>query len=177
MKLSNNFLGCQESICCLTLQDPSNLTQQGHNAKGKIPIWTKTGKVFYDSKTYMDTVACFMPDMYHLLSDGDTNQTSSLKRLTKAVDNTISFHKECMEFHRNCGKLKNSLIIAPIAGGYSIAHRKKCLDNILEDDNEVGGYLIDGLHNNGPEAEFLSFTDIQQVIEYLIVSIDYHYEL
>ncbi|XP_044765568.1 queuine tRNA-ribosyltransferase accessory subunit 2 [Coccinella septempunctata] len=164
----NDFIGSAESICCLTLQDPSNLTQQGHNAKGKMPIWTKNGKVYYDSKTYMDTVMSFMPDMYHLLSDGDTNQSSPHKRLSKAVDNTILFHKECLEIHRNCEKLKDSLIIAPIAGGYSIPHRKKCLDSMLNDDIEVGGYLIDGLHNNGPEVEFLSFTDVQPIVEFSI---------
>lgn len=164
----NEFIGSEESICCITLQDPSNLTQQGHHAKGKVPIWTKNGKVYFDSKTYMDTISSCMPDMYHLLSDGDTNLSSPQKRLTKAVDNTISFHKECLEIHRNCEELKHSLIIAPIAGGYSIPHRKRCLDSLLKDDEDIGGYLIDGLHNNGPEVEFLTFMDIQPVMEFLI---------
>ncbi|KAK9891433.1 hypothetical protein WA026_014670 [Henosepilachna vigintioctopunctata] len=167
----SEFIGDGESICCLTLQDPSNLTQQGFHSKGKVPIWTKNGKVYYDSRTYMDTVQSFKPDMYHLLSDGDTNLSSPQKRLTKAVDNTISFHKECLEIHRNSKNLKNCLVIAPVAGGYSIPHRKNCLDNILLDDQEVGGYLIDGLHNNGPEVEFIPFVEIQPIVEFIIKNV------
>ncbi|KAL3283896.1 hypothetical protein HHI36_018065 [Cryptolaemus montrouzieri] len=164
----NEFIGSEESICCLTLHDPSNLTQQGFNAKGKVPVWTKNGKVQYNSESYMKTVESFRPDMYHLLSDGDTNQSSTQKRISKAVANTNAFHKECLEIHRTSEKLKDCLIIAPIAGGYSISQRKDCLESILKDDDEVGGYLIDGLHNNGPEVEFLPFSDIEPIVKYSI---------
>lgn len=165
----NDFIGFQEGVSCLTLHDPSNITQQGFHVKDKVPIWTKNGKVYYTAESYMDTVEVLKPDMYCLLSDGDTNQSSSQKRLVKAVDNTIMFNKTCLKVHRNSETLKSMFAIAPVAGGYNLKSREKCLSEILKDDDEyVGGYLIDGLHNNGPEVEFLPFTDVEPIVEFVV---------
>lgn len=41
----SEFIGSKDSLTCLTLHDPSNITKQGHHVKDKIPIWTKHGKV------------------------------------------------------------------------------------------------------------------------------------
>lgn len=164
------LLGNKDSISCLTLQDPSSLTQQGHHMKLQVPIWTKNGKVYYNSQSYMDTVEAFKPDMYYFLSDSDTNQTSAQKRIMKAVDNTVAFFHECLERHKKSEKLKNSFVMAPIAGGYDKKARQRCLDAILSEDTIVGGYLIDGLHNNGPEVEFLPFEEMKPIVNYIIVS-------
>lgn len=167
----SEFIGSKDSLTCITLQDPSYLTKQGHHVKEKIPVWTKYGKVLYDSERYMNLIESFKPDMYYLLSDGDTNKTSAPKRISKAVENTINFNKQCLERHRKSDILKEAFVMAPIAGGYCLKSRKKCIQAILKSGDELSGFLIDGLHNNGPEVEFLPFEEIKDVLDYVVKNI------
>jgi queuine tRNA-ribosyltransferase subunit QTRTD1 len=155
-------------LSCLTLQDPCNITKQGHHSSLKVPIWTKNGKVYYDAKSYMDVVESFKPDMYFLLSDGDTNISSSEKRVSKSVSNTTNFYKDCLERHRKSDVLKHSFVIAPIVGGYKQIAREKYINTMFEDVKDVDGFLLDGLHNNGPEAEFLEFNEIEPIIRCIL---------
>lgn len=170
----SEFIGNKNSnsFTCLTVNDPSDLTKQGHHTKGKVPIWTKHGKLMFDSKMYMDLVESFQPDMYCLLSDGDTNITSAQKRIAKAVEQTVTFNTECLQYHRKSEKLKGTFVIAPIAGGYCLKSRKKCIEavtqNLDDNDDDVKGFLIDGLHNNGPEVEFLPFNEVKEVISFIV---------
>ena len=165
----NNFVCSKDSLSCLTLQDPCNITKQGHHSTLKVPIWTKNGKVYYDAKSYMDVVESFKPDIYFLLSDGDTNISSSEKRIAKSVSNTMNFYKECLDRHRKSEALKHSFVIAPIVGGYKQISRERYISFILEDMKNVDGFLIDGLHNNGPEAEFLEFNEIEPIVRCILV--------
>lgn len=110
---------------------------------------------------YMNIVEHFKPDMYYLLSDGDTNKTSPQKRISKAVENTISFSKQCLERHKKSQLLKNKFVMAPIAGGYCVKARDKCIEALLKEGDVFSGFLIDGLHNNGPEVEFLPFAEVK----------------
>lgn len=167
----SEFIGSKSSLTCLTVNDPSDLTKQGHHCKDQVPIWTKHGKIMFNSTMYMNLIENFQPDMYCLLSDGDTNITSAPKRISKAVEQTILFNKQCLEHHQKSEKLKGKFVIAPIAGGYCLKSRKKCIETITPNSNDVGGFLIDGLHNNGPEVEFLPFDEIQGVIKYVIENI------
>ncbi|KAF7271042.1 queuine tRNA-ribosyltransferase accessory subunit 2 isoform X2 [Rhynchophorus ferrugineus] len=162
------FIGNKDSLTYITLNDPSNLTKQGHHVKEKVPVFTKNGKVLYDSKKYMSLIESLKPDMYCLLSDGDTNIASAQKRLTKSVDNTVIFNEQCISYHKKSLALKDAFVIAPIAGGYCSKSRQKCLELILPNNKYVQGYLIDGLHNNGPEVEFLPFNDVSHIVEEII---------
>lgn len=155
----------------MTLQDPGSLTQSGHHFKDSVPIWTRSGKVLINADTYMNAVESFNPDVYYLLSDGDTNVTSPAKRVTKAVDRTLLFYTQCLERHKKSEILKNAFVIGSISGGYCLKARKRCIDEMLEKEEEVvKGFLIDGLHNNGPETEFVKFEEIKPVVEFVIVS-------
>lgn len=164
----SEFIGNKNSLTCLTVNDPSDLTKQGHHTKDQVPIWTKHGKVMFDSKMYMDLVESFQPDMYCLLSDSDTNITSAQKRIAKSVEQTVVFNKQCMEYHRKSEKLKEKFVIAAVAGGYCLKSRLKCIEDITQNGNDVDGFLIDGLHNNGPEVEFLPFTEVTNIVKFVV---------
>lgn len=123
----------------------------------------------------MDTIESFRPDMYCILSDGDTNRVSSKKRIAKSVDQTLSLFSKCMDRHLSSVKLKNSLPIAALEGGYCLHSREKCIDGILKNSENIGGFLIDGLHNNGPEVELLDFYEIKEIVEKSIVSKIYNF--
>lgn len=164
----STFIGSKNSLSYVTLHDPSESMKQGHHSKGKVPVFTKRGKVLYDTEKYMNMVEKFQPDMYVLLSDSDTNIASLNKRITKAVENTVTFSEECLERHKKSDSLKDSFVIAPIAGGYCLKSREKCIEHQLKNDEYIQGYLIDGLHNNGPEVELLSYSDVKPVVESVI---------
>ncbi|KAK4877145.1 hypothetical protein RN001_009651 [Aquatica leii] len=161
------FVGMKECISCMTVQDPGDYTQPGHHVQDLIPLWTRHGKVLLNAKLYMILVELFKPDMYYFLSDGDTNIASPTKRVNKAVQNTVKYYKECIEIHKNSKILKNSFAMGVIAGGYNLKARKDCMDVVCKIDS-IGGYLIDGLHNNGPEVEFLCAEEIKPVVEYIV---------
>lgn len=159
----------KDCVTCMSLQDPGNLTQSGHHLKDCIPIWTRNGKVMLNADTYMKAVETFKPDVYYFLSDGDTNVSSPAKRITKAVDRTILFFRQCLEQHKKSSILKNSFVMAAVAGGYCIRERERCIREIEKDTETIGGFLIDGLHNNGPEVEFLDFEELKTVVQFVIV--------
>lgn len=164
------FIGSKNSVTCLTLQDPREASIQGHHLKDKIPVCTRQGKILYDVDTYMKAVESFQPDMYYLLSDADTNSSSPQKRVVKSVENTISLNKQCMERHKNSEILKKLFVMAPVTGGYCLKAREKCV-NFLKEHEDFGGYLIDGLHNNGPDVELIRFSDISEVVQFVIKSL------
>lgn len=165
----SKFIGSEDSLTCLTSHDPCNITKQGHHATHKIPIWTRNGKVLYDAESYMDIVESFKPDMYTILSDGDTNMSSAEKRITKSMNNSLYFYKECLKRHRNSAVLKNAFVVAPIVGGYKIVARENYISSLLQDIKDIDGFLIDGLHNNGPETEFLNYSEIDPIIRCVLV--------
>lgn len=164
----SDFVGLKDCVTCLAVQDPGDLTIPGHHQKDHMPIWTRAGKVLLSPTMYMNAVEAFKPDMYYVLSDGDTNAASSSKRVSKSVDNTLSFFDKCLEFHKKSEVLQQSFLMACIAGGYSTKAREHCI-NSLAKNTEIDGFLIDGLHNNGPEVEFIQFNELKEIIEFVVV--------
>lgn len=166
----SQFIGMEDCHTCMCLQDPGSLTQSGHHLKDCVPVWTRNGKILLNSDAYMKAVETFQPDMYYFLSDGDTNIASPAKRVTKAVDRTILLYRKCLEYHKQSEVLQNTFPMAAIAGGYSTKERERCIVEILKDADVVGGFLIDGLHNNGAEVELLDFKELEPIIQFTIVS-------
>lgn len=166
----SKFIGSDDSLTCLTSQDPCNISKQGHSSIHKVPVWTRNGKVYYDANSYMDIVESFKPDMYVLLSDGDTNISSSEKRILKSVNNSLHFYKECLKRHRNSSVLKKAFVVAPIVGGYKTTARENYISSLLQDIKDVDGFLIDGLHNNGPEIELLNYSEIESIVRCVLVN-------
>jgi len=162
----SEFVGLKDCLTCVTVQDPSDLTQPGHHYKDHIPLWTRSGKIMLNAEQYMNAIEAFQPDMYYFLSDGDTNAKSATKRVNKAVDNTIGFVKHCLDRHKKSSVLANSFAMAAITGGYCTKARKKCIEGIPVD--ELHGFLIDGLHNNGPEVEFIPFDEPKPIVEFVV---------
>ncbi|XP_019874111.1 queuine tRNA-ribosyltransferase accessory subunit 2 [Aethina tumida] len=166
----SEFVGSKNSFSCITFQDPSQMTKHGHHLKTKVPLWTKNGLVHYDPTMYMKMMESVKPDMYIFLSDGDTNKASHQKRITKSVDTTIDFYKQCLEYHRKSEVLQRSFPMACITGGYDLKARERCLETVCKDP-DIQGYLIDGLHNNGPEIEFLPFLELKPIVELIMKTI------
>lgn len=64
--------------------------------------------------------------------------------------------------------LKNSAILGVVEGGYSVEGREMSAKYLA--NRSVFGYVIDGLHNNGPDVENLTFGDVKTVLEETLVT-------
>jgi len=120
------------------------------------------------AKKYMDIVQVYKPDLYVALCDGDTNINSSAKRVTKAIIRSKTLLEQCLDIHLSSDVLKSKGILGPIEGGYNLQAREESISYLK--DKPLTGFVIDGLHNNGPEVQDISSEQVKQVIKHTIVS-------
>jgi len=120
------------------------------------------------AKKYMEIVQVYKPDLYVALCDGDTNINSSAKRVTKAIIRSKTLLEQCLDIHLSSDVLKSKGILGPIEGGYNLQAREESISYLK--DKPLTGFVIDGLHNNGPEVQDISSEQVKQVIKHTIVS-------
>ncbi|KAK9298936.1 hypothetical protein QLX08_007912 [Tetragonisca angustula] len=140
-----NFVGMKEYINFLTIHDPASTTPSGFREPKIIPLWTRCGKYAMTVDKYMDIIETFKPDMYVALCDGDTNIDSSRKRISKSVESSMTFFEQCFIKHSSSEALKSSEMLGAIEG-----------------------YVIDGLHNNGPRVKDIPSKQIKDIVEHTI---------
>jgi hypothetical protein len=64
--------------------------------------------------------------------------------------------------------LKNSAVLGVVEGGYSVGGREMSAKYLA--NSSVFGYVIDGLHNNGPDVEHLTFGDVKPILKETLVT-------
>ncbi|PNF39844.1 Queuine tRNA-ribosyltransferase accessory subunit 2 [Cryptotermes secundus] len=158
-----DFIGLKEYLTFCSIHDPAAVTPHGFNERDTVSIWSRTGRKQLDPDKYMDMIEAFQPDMYQSLCDGDTNPTSSKKRVQKSINRSIAFLEKCLERHEKSEVLKESAILGAVEGGYSIEGREDSAKYLA--NSSVFGYVIDGLHSNGPDVEQLTIEDVKPVLE------------
>ncbi|XP_018916137.2 queuine tRNA-ribosyltransferase accessory subunit 2 isoform X1 [Bemisia tabaci] len=158
-----SFSGLSESIFWCSQFDHAVNSPKSLNQKDKVALWTRFGKKLIDADSYMDMMEAFKPDLFTVLSNNDTNKTSSNKQTRKSVDQSISLLQKCVERHKNSSILKDTGILAGIQGGYNVHDRTRCAETMSK--AEVDGFVIDGLFTNGLEVENITFEDIEPVIK------------
>ncbi|KOC64082.1 Queuine tRNA-ribosyltransferase subunit QTRTD1 like protein [Habropoda laboriosa] len=159
-----DFVSMKEYINFLTISDSAYTTPSGFQQHHTVPVWTRNGKCALTANQYMDIIEVFKPDMYVAMYDGDTNIKSSKKRTSKAVQRSTSLFEQCFIRHSASEKLKSSEILGAIAGGYDIPARTVSI-NYLKNKSLIG-YVIDGLHNNGPDVVNIPSVQIKAVVEH-----------
>jgi len=122
----------------------------------------------------MELVQAYKPDLYVALCDGDTNINSSAKRVTKAVRRSKTLLEQCLDIHLQSDALKSRGILGPVEGGYNLQARKESIDYLK--DKPLAGFVIDGLHNNGPSVQNISSEQIKEVVQHTIVSISFSFK-
>lgn len=158
------FAGLGDLFTFISLKDPTEFSPGGYHEKGSVPIFTRRGKFLLKPEKFMDIVESFKPDCYVALSDSDTTDESSTKRITKSVERTEEFVGVCVERHQKSEILKGSMLIGPIVGGYSLPYRENSIKNILKHSENIGGFIYEGLHPNGSEAFDLEWDEVKKVI-------------
>ncbi|XP_071517072.1 queuine tRNA-ribosyltransferase accessory subunit 2 [Panulirus ornatus] len=142
----------------VTVQDASKATPSGYNDKRGISTWTYGGRQILTVEKYIELVEAMQPDWYEALSDADTDGNSSKKRVSKSLSKSTAFISQCVNLHKNSQGLQGSALFVPLLGGHSERDRanwSKSLTEGMVDNSLISGYMLLGLHNNGPAAEKL----------------------
>lgn len=159
----SSFVSMQEHVSFLSIQDPAEATAKGFQKNNAIPVWTRTGKYLLNAEDYMNIVETFKPDLYVALCDSDTDVQSSTKRTNNAVTRSRHLLQECLKIHAASDVLKSKGILAAIEGGYNLEARKDSIE--FTKDQPLDGFVIEGLHNNGPDVQNITLEQIEQVVK------------
>nr|CAG4640977.1 EOG090X08JG [Eulimnadia texana] len=165
-KTMSEFVGMKEYLSYVTVQDPAIATPQGYNEKSYVSIWGRSGRKQVDAGTFIEMMEAQKPDVIQILADGDTDLNSSKKRLTKAVDRTLSFAETCWALKEKSEVLKNTPVIASVEGGYSARERLRCIKSLKS--YNFSAYVLDGFHTGGNAAETLSTEQTVLVLEEIL---------
>ncbi|XP_020284220.1 queuine tRNA-ribosyltransferase accessory subunit 2 isoform X2 [Pseudomyrmex gracilis] len=160
------FVCMEEYINFLSIHDIAYTTNSGFQRLDSISLWSRTGRVFLTAKDYMEIVQAFKPDFYVALCDGDTNVNSSAKRVSKAVSRSKVLLEQCLDIHLGSDTLKSKGILGPVEGGYNLEAREESISYLK--DKPLAGFVIDGLHNNGPSVQNVSSEQVKQVVQHTI---------
>ncbi|XP_011315320.1 queuine tRNA-ribosyltransferase subunit QTRTD1 homolog [Fopius arisanus] len=162
----SEFVGMKEYPTILTIQDSSEVSPHGHQKHITTAIWTKHGHHPVSPDIYMDIVEAFKPDIYVGLCDGDSNEKTNEKKIMKVVDRSKRQFEKCLERHKSSEILKKTCLLGAVEGGYDLRAREVSA-NFLREKN-LEGYVIDGLHVNGPEVQNISFETIKEVVQHTL---------
>ncbi|KAL6442808.1 hypothetical protein ACFW04_002699 [Cataglyphis niger] len=161
-----DFVSMKEYINFLSIHDPAYTTNPGFQQLDSISVWSRTGRIVFTANKYMELVQNYKPDLYVALCDGDTNINSSAKRVSKAVLRSKTLLEQCLDIHLHSDTLKSKGILGPVEGGYNLQAREESI-NYLK-DKPLAGFVIDGLHNNGPSVQNISTEQIKEVVQHTI---------
>ncbi|XP_011265335.3 queuine tRNA-ribosyltransferase accessory subunit 2 isoform X1 [Camponotus floridanus] len=161
-----DFVSMKEYINFLSIQDPAYTTNPGFQQLDSISVWSRTGRIVFTANKYMELVQAYKPDLYVALCDGDTNINSSAKRVSKAVLRSKTLLEQCLNIHLHSDTLKSKGILGSVEGGYNLETREESIDYLK--DKPLAGFVIDGLHNNGPSVQNISTEQIKQVVQHTI---------
>lgn len=161
-----DFVSMKEYINFLSIHDPAYTTNPGFQQLDSISVWSRTGRVVVSANKYMELVKAYKPDLYVALCDGDTNVNSSAKRVSKAVRRSKTLLEQCLDIHLRSDILKSKGILGPVEGGYNLQAREESIDYLK--DKPLAGFVIDGLHNNGPDVQNISLEQIKQVVQHTV---------
>lgn len=163
----SEFVSMKEYPTFLSIQDPAEENTPVNRKNGSIAVWTKHGYQYLDSKKYMDIVESLRPDIYMALCDGETDKESSKKRIIKSMENSRKQFENCFERHVASDVLKNSCLLGPVEGGFDLLAREQSVEMLMK--NDLLGYVIDGIHQNGSSIQTIPFKNIKEVIQHTIV--------
>ncbi|XP_062550465.1 queuine tRNA-ribosyltransferase accessory subunit 2 [Armigeres subalbatus] len=163
----SGFVGQKAALSLLVLKDPAELCKPGFHEKDFVPIYSRSGRKNFTSERYMQLVEAFKPDVFVPLFDGDTDSESSKKRLQKSLNRTERFVEQCVKARRQSDALKSSSLIGPVVGGYDLRLRDESVKFLEQFKDDLGGYMIAGIHCNGLSAAELKESLLLEVVSHV----------
>lgn len=115
----------------------------------QITVKTRAGRKKVSIEEYMKLVKSSKPDAYVAMCDSPPSGCSS-NRAGKAVQRTLEWLDQCLEFKSDEAATNAPKIFAPIQGGCHLRRRLLCANEVAK--RKVDGYVIDDLQSESPES-------------------------
>ncbi|XP_014673970.1 PREDICTED: queuine tRNA-ribosyltransferase subunit QTRTD1-like [Priapulus caudatus] len=138
-----SFLALENHLLYLSIQDPAVEPPTGYNEKTCVSVWGQSGRTKVDIEAYISIVEAFQPDWFQALCDSDTGKESSLKRIRKSVDRTISFLDSCLKMQEASKTLGRTNIFGCVEGGSHAEERKRSARETAL--RPVAGFVLEGI--------------------------------
>lgn len=165
----SRFIGLEDQLVLLTVQDPAQETRSGYHGNQSVSVFNNSNREIITTDRYIKFAAVAKPDIWIPLCDGDTPKDGSKKRVSKAVKKSLSFLDACLEGRLENEALKKVPIIAAVEGGFDASARKFSSTETAK--RPVDGFLLDGFHLNGPEAEHLCWREAEDPIRQTVLNL------
>ncbi|XP_078479237.1 queuine tRNA-ribosyltransferase accessory subunit 2, partial [Lampetra planeri] len=148
-----------------SLHDPATSCPTGYATNKTVSVWGSGGRIELTVAKFMALQKCVQPDWYQSMADGETwlNSTSR-KRVRKAVDRTLSYLDECLLVHQNSKELQGVEVFGVVEGGDILEERVRSARETAK--RPVAGFCLDGLHT-GSMAQALRTQIINAVTKEL----------
>ncbi|XP_074628339.1 queuine tRNA-ribosyltransferase accessory subunit 2-like [Acropora palmata] len=91
------FLGLEEFITYLSIQDPTQELREGYNEQKCVSVFTPGGRRKIDVNQFITMLEVFQPDIAECLCDTVLASKQTEKRIRKSVDRTLIFLDQCLE--------------------------------------------------------------------------------
>ncbi|XP_045447692.1 queuine tRNA-ribosyltransferase accessory subunit 2 [Melitaea cinxia] len=159
------FAGLSGHPTCVTLNNLSEVTPNGHFEPNKVPLWTKNGKKMISSNRYMDVMEVFKPDIILAIADGRTSLAEGNKRVSKAVDRTNQMLKECVDRYKASKDLQNSMLVGVVVGAPNSRKFDESIQNILNHADTLSGIALEGITDGTVESMDVDIEKLNKVFE------------
>lgn len=145
----------------VTTQDATKAYKGGQNDIRGVAVYSIGGRHQLNCEEYIDIMNNFRPDAFQSLSDSDTPQETSKKRLSHSVTRTLDYLDKCLELKKDHASLKSAGIFASIEGGYDLKSRMASVR--ASETRPVSGFIIDGFVRGG----FDTVLNLEEVTPFL----------
>lgn len=155
------YYGYPDHRTLVVPQDPSLSTPTGYHSNKHISLWDNDDRMSISLSTYCDGVRAMKPTAFVALCDGDTPRVTSNKRVSKAVNRSLSLLDETLLDHEAD---RGPLLFAAVEGGYDEKGRRASARQVAT-RTRVDGYFLDGFHLNGEDALKTNMDDLRPILK------------
>lgn len=106
-----SFAALDHTVSFVTLKDTGTAITSPQYSRNSVEIVSRAGKLSVTPEKYVKILESFKPDIYHVLCDGDTNESCATKRIFNAVTRTDTFFRECATLCKQSKVLTDAMLI------------------------------------------------------------------
>ncbi|XP_029104552.1 queuine tRNA-ribosyltransferase accessory subunit 2 [Scleropages formosus] len=138
--------GLHDTVLFCSLQDPAAPCPAGYNTSKSVSLWSAAGRIELTVPKYVAMQAAVRPDWYQSLADGDAQPAgSSLKRVRRSVERTLTHLDECVLLHQKTAELVGAELFGVVEGADVREERVRSARETAK--RPVGGFVLDGFQS------------------------------
>ncbi|XP_048587687.1 queuine tRNA-ribosyltransferase accessory subunit 2 isoform X2 [Nematostella vectensis] len=156
----HTFLGLQNFVSFLTIQDPVQTPPSGYNEDNAVSVWTSGGRRKFTVQKYLAKLMVLRPTVAECLCDTIPASKQTAKRIKKSVDRTLKFLDELVASKSEV--LRNCSLLGAIEGSDSLEERIRSARETAT--RPVSGFVLEGFN---PKASSDWISLLQDTVDVL----------